>query len=157
LRAIALGLLLLGACKRSGPGEISADPAKSIVPSASAGPAPSYPPFSWATNEAEARALASREHRPMILDFTADWSMPCVEMRTKIYMSARFHASARRFVGLRIDATTEDDPSFVANAKTYDVKGLPTVVILDSKGDVAKIFPTVVDADTLAAALDEVR
>ena len=92
-------------------------------------------PVVWNMNEADARDRATKEGKPMIIDFTADWCAACHEMEKETFTDPRFWKAAERFVALRIDGTDEDAPSFSTNSKKYGIQGLPAVVILDSKGN----------------------
>ena len=130
------------------PGSSSAAPARTAV---------QLQPFVWTTDEVRARAAAAAEKKPMIIDFTAEWCAACKELEKNTYTSEKFWKAAERFVGLRIDGTDQDNEIFDRNSKTYGVQGLPAVVILDSKGQQAKIFKKKPETEELIAALEAVK
>ncbi|GAC1351744.1 MAG: hypothetical protein NVS3B20_13160 [Polyangiales bacterium] len=114
-------------------------------------------PVVWLVDEQDARSRATREGKPMIIDFTALWCAACHEMEKTTFIDPRFRKAAERFVALRLDGTDEDAPAFSANSKQYEVVGLPAVVILDSKGKLATVFRKKVEAEDLVAALERVN
>ncbi|GAC1545523.1 MAG: hypothetical protein NVS3B10_09590 [Polyangiales bacterium] len=121
------------------------------------GPTDASKPVIWTTDQTEAKATASREKRPMVIDFTADWCAACKEMEKTTFVDPRFWRAASRFVALRVDGTDEDAPGFSDYAKRFEIRGLPAVVILDSKGDPAMVFRKRVETDEIVAALEKVQ
>ena len=114
-------------------------------------------PVIWSKSDGEARALAAKEGRPMVIDFTADWCAACHEMEATTFVDPRFWKASERFVALRIDGTDDSDPIFSTNAAKYEVQGLPAIVILDSKGEVSTVFRKKVETDEIVAALEKVK
>jgi thiol:disulfide interchange protein DsbD len=88
----------------------------------------------WLASEAEGVRLAEAEHRPVIVDFGADWCGACKELASKTFADAQVRSEAARFVAVRVDATDEDNAQVSAVKGKYKVVGLPTVVVLDSHG-----------------------
>ena len=114
-------------------------------------------PVIWSKSDEDARALAAKEGRPMLIDFTADWCAACHEMEATTFVDPRFWKAAERFVALRIDGTDDSAPIFSTNAAKYAVQGLPAVVILDSKGEVSTVFRKRVETDEIVAALEKAK
>jgi thiol:disulfide interchange protein DsbD len=88
----------------------------------------------WVTSEADGMRLAQAEHRPVIVDFGAEWCLACKELTKHTFADERVRSAAARFVAVRVDATDEDDAQVAAIKGKYKVVGLPTVVVLDSTG-----------------------
>jgi thiol:disulfide interchange protein DsbD len=116
-----------------------------------------WPALEFGHDEEKGVAAATNEKRPMIVDFGADWCGACKELEKHTFSDAKVKANAGRFVGVKVDATNEEDPKVVALTKKYNVKGLPTVVILDSQGKEVKRFTEFVDAEKFLAALEPVQ
>jgi thiol:disulfide interchange protein DsbD len=87
----------------------------------------------WETDHAKAVQKAKEQHKPMMVDFTAQWCQACQELEHKTFVDPRVRAEAQRFVALKIDATTIDD-AVDALFKKYGVLGLPAVVFVSSEG-----------------------
>lgn len=80
--------------------------------------------------DTEARAAG----RPMVIDFTATWCGACQELAHETFSNAEVISEMERFLPVRVDATQEDERS-EAFMERYQVRGLPTVLIIDSSGE----------------------
>lgn len=96
--------------------------------------------LAWLHSESEALAKSQQEKRPLIVDFTADWCGACKEMAKETFGDPRVMQKAGHFVAVKIDTTNDDDPAVVAVMSKYQVKGLPTVLLIDSQGKERKRF-----------------
>jgi thiol:disulfide interchange protein DsbD len=88
----------------------------------------------WEPSETAARARAASEHRPMLIDFTAEWCGACKELARITFADPKVMVEANRFIAVRVDATNDDDPLVDAIKDHYRVVGLPTVVVVGSDG-----------------------
>jgi thiol:disulfide interchange protein DsbD len=111
----------------------------------------------WGWSEPEALALARREHRPMIVDFTAAWCGACSQLDHTTYADAGVRAALKRFVRVKIDATNDEEPAVEALKTRYRVVGLPTIVLLDSAGEEQARFTELVGPDQLVPILSRIR
>jgi thiol:disulfide interchange protein DsbD len=107
----------------------------------------------WLSSEADGVRLAQAEHRPVIVDFGAEWCGACKELTSHTFADDQVRSEAGRFVAVRVDATDEDDPQVNAIKGKYKVVGLPTVVVLDSQGKEQARFNEFVSADRFLAAI----
>ncbi|MBS2030054.1 MAG: thioredoxin family protein [Deltaproteobacteria bacterium] len=80
---------------------------------------------------------AHDQHKPMIIDFGAEWCAACKELEAKTYPDPVVQKESARFVMVKVDETDDTDANDALNKK-YDVPGLPTVVFLDSNGEPVK-------------------
>lgn len=113
-------------------------------------------PVSWIASESEGVTVSKTEHRPMLVHFASQWCSVCNRMAKETFGDPRFQSHAGRFVAVRIDATNEDAQVEAAFAK-YAVMGVPTLIVLDSKGREQRRFTDFIRADQLLGAIDEVR
>ena len=90
--------------------------------------------IAWQSGYDAGIAMAKAEHRPVMIDFGADWCEACKDLERKTYVDARVQAAAQRFVAIKLDATTIDD-ALQKILDRYSVVGLPTVIFIDSKGE----------------------
>ncbi len=89
----------------------------------------------WLRSEPEAVAAAREARKPLLVDFTADWCLPCQEMDVKVFGRAEVASALDGFVRLRVDLTREDDdPSLDPLKERYRVETLPAVRFATADG-----------------------
>jgi thiol:disulfide interchange protein DsbD len=103
-----------------------------------------------------ARAKAVGEQRPLIIDFGAAWCGACKELDKLTFSEAGVQREAGRFLAVKVDATNDDDPAVEGAMSDFGVKGLPTVVVFDSKGKEAVRYTDFVEAGPFLDALKKV-
>ncbi|MBN2196699.1 MAG: thioredoxin family protein [Polyangiaceae bacterium] len=85
----------------------------------------------------EARVRAQTEHRPLLVDFTADWCIACKELDRYTFADPAVIAATSRFVAVKVDLTDDDDPAAAATKAEHRIVGLPTVLLFDRTGRAA--------------------
>lgn len=96
----------------------------------------------WMTNYKDALALAAKQDRVVLLDFTgSDWCPPCMKLHEDIFEKPEFSAFAKeKLVPVMIDfpRSKELSPELKAQneelAKKYGVRGFPTLILLTPQG-----------------------
>ena len=82
----------------------------------------------------ENAAIATAAGKPVIIDFYADWCLPCKELDTKTFSDREVAGELGRFVRIKADLTNAADPAVQSLTKQYSIIGVPTIVFLDSSG-----------------------
>lgn len=77
-------------------------------------------------------------HRPVIVDFFAEWCLSCHDFEDAVLSKPDVIAQLAKTTTLRVDATDQDDPKVSAIIEKYGIVGLPTVLFLDERGDEIK-------------------
>jgi thiol-disulfide isomerase/thioredoxin len=95
----------------------------------------------WLTNFEEAKAIAVKEGKPLLLDFTgSDWCPPCKLLHKNVFSTEEFaKEAAGKYVLVELDfpRTKQLAPELKAQnselQKKYAITGYPTVLLVDAK------------------------
>lgn len=113
-------------------------------------------PFHFTSDLPAGLERASREKRPMLLFFSAEWNLACKELG-KVFASPRFAEAASRFVGVRLDFTDDEKPEVKRLQDAYRTRGLPTVILLDENGKETHRFESYEPEETWLARLAQMK
>jgi thiol:disulfide interchange protein DsbD len=97
-----------------------------LIPSKAAGV--DWQPYSEA-------ALANLNSRGVIIDFYADWCIPCKELDAFTFSDPKVIKLSGEFDTYKADLTKSLAPEVASLREKFNVIGVPTVLILDSKGE----------------------
>jgi len=90
--------------------------------------------LAWEPYTPEKLQAAKAENRPVILDFYADWCIPCHELERFTYSDPRVIEALDHYARLKVDLTYPDSPESKRLLREFDVSGVPAVLFLDRKG-----------------------
>jgi thiol:disulfide interchange protein DsbD len=77
---------------------------------------------------------AKSQGKPVVMDFYADWCIPCLELEHKTFTDAEVINATNGFVRLKVDLTHFDSPESEALRKKFNISGVPTIVFIDKSG-----------------------
>jgi thiol:disulfide interchange protein DsbD len=97
-----------------------------FVPESAPKTAPKFLPYDAATVRAAGR--------PAIVDFSADWCIPCHELDDITFADPRVRARLSAYALYRADMTRQDSPEAIRLSGEYGIQGMPTLVFLDASG-----------------------
>lgn len=87
----------------------------------------------WEPYSPEGIVQAVLEDKPVILDFYADWCLPCKELDEKIFHDPKVVQLSKNFMALRLDLTRHH-PMQEEIMRQFQVKGVPAVIFLNRNG-----------------------
>ena len=88
----------------------------------------------WTPYDQNAIAAAAAQHKPVVIDFFADWCLPCKEFDEKTFTDRAVALELDRFARIKADLTNDKDPAVQALTKQYGIVGVPTLIFIDSNG-----------------------
>jgi thiol:disulfide interchange protein DsbD len=98
-------------------------------------PRKELPGVQWKKYDVSVLAAARAAGKPVVIDFYADWCLPCKELDQKTFTDARVIHELDRFVRVKADLTSAEDATTKELTKHYAILGMPTIVFLDRAGN----------------------
>lgn len=92
----------------------------------------------------------------MVIDFYADWCIPCKELDALTFSDKSVINEMGRFTNYKVDMTKTTDENEALRKRFY-VIGMPTVLVIDSQGKEIHRLTGFVNADEFLTYLKEVK
>lgn len=131
------------------PAILTPPPATAIAPADKAVPTA----IAWQVSEVDARSRAKARRLPLVVFLFATWAVPAVRMDRVTWADPRVLARSLGFVALRLDVS-EADANAQAQADHFDLRTMPSTILLDDGGREIARLEGFADADAVLAALD---
>lgn len=78
--------------------------------------------------------LINQTDKPVMLDFYADWCIPCIELDRKTFTNDRVIDQTESFLRMKVDLTHFDSKRAGKLREKYGIAGVPTILFLDTEG-----------------------
>jgi thiol:disulfide interchange protein DsbD len=88
----------------------------------------------WQVYSAQLLSQAKENSKPVILDFYADWCIPCKELDNFTFSDERILAQSGKFMMLKADLTHFQTEQTSRIREQYNIRGVPTIVFIDKNG-----------------------
>ena len=88
----------------------------------------------------------TKADKPVIIDFYADWCIPCKELDASTFSNPDVIKASKDYLTLKANMTKSLSPEVESLKDKFNIVGVPTVLILNKKGDEIKRITGYVDA-----------
>jgi len=88
----------------------------------------------WQPYDEKVIASAATAHKPVVIDFAADWCIPCKELDQKTFSDKVVARELERFTRVKANLTNDKDARVQQLTKQYGIVGVPTIVLIDANG-----------------------
>jgi thiol:disulfide interchange protein DsbD len=111
--------------------------------------------WQYYTDEVYESALSS--NNKIIIDFYADWCIPCKELDALTFSNDEVIKRTQNFISIKVDMTkTMSDQTELIRNK-FSIRGMPTVLIINSKGEEVERITGFVNAEEFLKIIDGVK
>ncbi len=112
--------------------------------------------IAWQAFSPDALEKARAAGKPAVVDFRADWCLPCVEMEKTTFVAEEVGKRSKDFVMLRADVTEMTKASEELLSR-YGVLGVPTTLFFSTNGIEQHRMVGYVSKEDFSRLLDETR
>jgi thiol:disulfide interchange protein DsbD len=95
--------------------------------------------------------------QPVVIDFYADWCVPCKELDAITFTDKNVIEESKRFRRYKINLTSTGSEQTQLAMKQYSIVGVPTVILFDSNGNEVKRVTSFVNPEEFLKMLKEVE
>ncbi|MBU1114582.1 MAG: protein-disulfide reductase DsbD [Bacteroidetes bacterium] len=89
----------------------------------------------WEKYSTENYETALQNNNKIIIDFYADWCIPCKELDALTFSDAKVISALANFKSLKVDMTKSLSKETEIIREKFNIVGMPTILLIDSKGN----------------------
>jgi thiol:disulfide interchange protein DsbD len=114
--------------------------------------------LAWLRSETDAVATARAGGKPLLIDFSANWCLPCQELEANVFSNPTVTKALDQFTLLKVDLSVDDgDDSIAVLRKKYHVDTLPAVRLVSPDGEVLASVDALITVPDFLQLLDKAR
>jgi len=91
--------------------------------------------MAWQPYQPDVYESAVTSGKPVIIDFYADWCIPCKEMDKLTFTDPAVVRLSEQFHLLKVDLTSAASPKVIQLKNQFDIKGVPSILFIDRNGN----------------------
>jgi len=100
---------------------------------------------------------AIKQDEIIIMDFYADWCIPCKELDAVTFSNNEVINRTKDFTLLKVDMTKSISPEVEKLKQQFSIVGVPTILIIDSTGNEVKRITGFVSPEEFLNILNDVK
>jgi len=89
----------------------------------------------WEPYTQETYAEAIENNQPVMMDFYADWCIPCLELDRSTFVDESVIEATQNFRRFKVDMTNYESETSQQLRETFEVAGVPTIVFIGPDGE----------------------
>ncbi len=113
---------------------------------------PDWEPFTFSAYEE-----ALQNNNKMIIDFYADWCIPCKELDALTFSNPNVIEEMKNFSIFKVDMTQTLSEETEKLRKQFNILGMPTVLLIDSNGKEVNRLTGFVNANEFLSLIEKVK
>jgi len=102
-------------------------------------------------------ALAEISGKGVIIDFYADWCIPCKELDAATFSDPKVIELSKEFETYKANMTKSLSPEVESIRQQYNIIGVPTILILNSKGEEKERITGFINAEEFYKIISEIN
>ena len=99
--------------------------------------------ITWESYSEAELSKAVQDRLPVMIDFYADWCIPCMELDRNTWTDAEVLRATSSLKKIKVDLTHFDSPESEAVRKKFNISGVPTIIFIKADGTEAVDLRTV--------------
>ena len=115
------------------------------------------PEMAWQAFDYAILDEAKSSQTAVILDFYADWCVPCKELDHITFRDEMVVERTKNITALKVNLTAEGDELVKKIKQDFNIMGVPTVIFLDKNGNEIHRFTGFVNAETFLEKLNQFK
>lgn len=109
----------------------------------------------WQIFSIEKYEASLKSNEKMIIDFYADWCIPCKELDAITFADPKVVEKSKEFACYKVDMTETMNEVTEKYREKFKIVGMPTVLIIDSKGNEVERITGFVNAEEFLKAVNK--
>lgn len=90
--------------------------------------------MTWQPYQPDVYEAAVTSGKPVIIDFSADWCIPCKEMDKLTFTDPGVIRLSAQFHLFKVDLTSSASPEVIRLKEQFNIKGVPSILFIDKNG-----------------------
>jgi thiol:disulfide interchange protein DsbD len=111
----------------------------------------------WQYFDETAYQTALDNNEKVIIDFYADWCIPCKELDALTFSDQRVIERSKEFAAFKVDMTKTMSDETEKIREMFRIIGMPTVLVINSKGEEVERITGYVNADEFLDAISSIN